>query len=254
MQPGVVLDELREPAEQQHGLTFGPDPSTHDHCTLGGMIGNNSCGVHSVMAQFYGPGPAHVRQRARARGAALRRRAGCALGARATSRRRRRSTARLRDLRDRYADLIRERYPNIPRRVSGYNLDDLLPENGFHVARALVGTEGTCVTVLEATRAPGRTARRRARCSCSATTTSTAPPTTSRDVLEHKPIGLEGIDDVLVEDMKVVGIHDEDLTLLPEGRGWLLVEFGGETKEEADDKRARAAWTRSSTATARRRA
>ena len=49
MQPGVVLDDLRDAAEE-HGLTFGPDPATHSHCTLGGMIGNNSCGVHSVMA------------------------------------------------------------------------------------------------------------------------------------------------------------------------------------------------------------
>ena len=56
----------------------------------------------------------------------------------------------LKNLRDKYADLIRQKYPKIPRRVSGYNLDQLLPENGFNVARALVGTEGTCVTVLEA--------------------------------------------------------------------------------------------------------
>src|SRR5581483_952665 len=47
--PGCVLDDLRDQAEQHH-LTFGPDPATHNHCTLGGMIGNNSCGVHSVMA------------------------------------------------------------------------------------------------------------------------------------------------------------------------------------------------------------
>src|SRR6185369_16004506 len=58
---------------------------------------------------------------------------------------------RMKALIDRYAPLVRERFPKIPRRVSGYNLDELLPENGFHVARALVGTEGTCVTVLEAT-------------------------------------------------------------------------------------------------------
>src|SRR5438067_3862657 len=57
VQPGLILDHLRDPAEQQHQLTFGPDPSTHDHCTFGGMIGNNSCGVRSVMAQFDGPGP-----------------------------------------------------------------------------------------------------------------------------------------------------------------------------------------------------
>jgi hypothetical protein len=59
--------------------------------------------------------------------------------------------AKLEDLAERYGDLVRERYPKIPRRVSGYNLDDLLPENGFHVARALSGTEGTWVTMLEAT-------------------------------------------------------------------------------------------------------
>src|SRR6202040_2740771 len=58
--------------------------------------------------------------------------------------------AKLQAIRDQYADLIRSRFPRIPRRVSGFNLDELLPENGFHVARALVGSEGTCVTVLEA--------------------------------------------------------------------------------------------------------
>ena len=57
----------------------------------------------------------------------------------------------LASLRDRYAALIREKFPRIPRRVSGYNLDELLPENGFHVARALVGSEGTCMTVVSAT-------------------------------------------------------------------------------------------------------
>src|SRR3954453_24026801 len=55
VQPGLVLDDLRA-ALAPHGLTYGPDPSTHSHCTLGGMLGNNSCGVHSVMAEFYGPG------------------------------------------------------------------------------------------------------------------------------------------------------------------------------------------------------
>ena len=56
VEPGLVLDRLREAAERHH-LTFAPDPATHNHCTLGGMLGNNSCGVHSVMSQFYGPGP-----------------------------------------------------------------------------------------------------------------------------------------------------------------------------------------------------
>src|SRR6478736_3771688 len=56
VEPGCVLDDLRK-AAQVYGLTFGPDPATHTHCTLGGMLGNNSCGVHAVMSQFYGPGP-----------------------------------------------------------------------------------------------------------------------------------------------------------------------------------------------------
>jgi len=230
VQPGVVLDSLRRQAEREHGLTFGPDPSTHDHCTFGGMIGNNSCGVRSIMAQFYGPGPrmsdnVHELDVLLYDGRRLRVREGTS-GDPDIDR-------RLTELRDRYAHLIRERYPDIPRRISGYNLDDLLPEKGFHVARALAGTESTCVTVLEAT-----------------VQLLHSPPSRSLlvlgyddkyaaadhvpDVLAHKPLGLEGVDETLVEDMKLVGLHDEDVTLLPDGRGWLLVEFGGEKKEEAD--------------------
>src|SRR3954454_2819674 len=148
VQPGLILDHLRKPAEADHELTFGPDPSTHDHCTFGGMIGNTSCGVRSIMAQFYGPGSrmsdnVHELEVLLYDGRRLRLREGTS-GDPEIDR-------RLIELRDRYADLIRERYPQIPRRVSGYNLDDLLPEKGFHVARALAGTESTCVTYLEAT-------------------------------------------------------------------------------------------------------
>src|SRR5215213_4727702 len=230
VQSGVVLDQLRRRTQQQYGLTFGPDPSTHDHCTFGGMIGNNSCGVRSIMARLQGPGPrtsdnVHELEVLLYDGRRLRLREGTS-GDPEIDR-------RLLDLRDRYAGLIRERYPNIPRRVSGYNLDDLLPEKGFHVARALAGTESTCVTVLEATMH-----------------LLDSPPARSllvlgyeskyhaadhvMDVLAHRPLGLEGVDDTLTQDMKVVDVHDEELSLLPPGRGWLLAEFGGETKEEAD--------------------
>jgi FAD/FMN-containing dehydrogenase len=187
VQPRLILDHLRKPAEGEYELTFGPDPSTHDHCTFGGMIGNNSCGVRSVMAQFYGPGP---RMSDNVRELDVLLYDGTRLKVGATSEedlqqiigeggRRGDIYRALRDLRDRYADLIRDRYPDIPRRVSGYNLDDLLPENGFDVASALTGTEGTCAMVL------GRpstlsTLPRTVRCSCSATRTSTRPPTTCR--------------------------------------------------------------------------
>ena len=141
----------------------------------------------------------------------------------------------MRDIRDRYADLIRARFPKIPRRVSGYNLDELLPEKGFNVARALCGTESTCVTVLEAT-----------------LQLIPSPPVRSLvvlgypdvyvagdhipEILEHRPVGLEGIDDVLIDGMKKKHLHPKDFELLPEGKGWLLVEFGGDTKEESDLK------------------
>jgi FAD/FMN-containing dehydrogenase/Fe-S oxidoreductase len=232
VQPGLILDHLREPAEQEHRLTFGPDPSTHDHCTFGGMIGNNSCGVRSVMAEFDGPGPrmsdnVHELEVLLYDGRRLRVRKGTSGDDEID--------ARLTDLRDRYAPLIRERYPDIPRRVSGYNLDDLLPENGFNVAAALTGTEGTCALILEAT-----------------VHLVPSPPHRSllvlgwdseyeaadhvMTVLEHKPTGLEGIDHVLVEDMKAVGLHRQDVDLMPEGRGWLVVEFGGQDRDEADGK------------------
>jgi FAD/FMN-containing dehydrogenase/Fe-S oxidoreductase len=232
VEPGVVLDQLRHEAER-FGLTFGPDPSTHTHCTLGGMIGNNSCGVRSVMAQFYGPGPrtsdnVHELEVLTYRGARLRFGPD---GAGVPEE----LAGDLQGIVDRYGDLVRERYPDIPRRVSGYNLDELLPERGFNVARALAGTEGTCVSVLEATvhliESPPCRTLLVAGYDDAPTAADHVP-----DVLEHEPLGLEGVDELLIEDMTMLGKHRHDLSLLPDGRGWLLVELGGATKEEADDK------------------
>jgi FAD/FMN-containing dehydrogenase/Fe-S oxidoreductase len=240
VEPGVVLDTLRH-AAQRHGLTFGPDPATHNHCTIGGMLGNNSCGVHAVMAQFYGPGArtsdnTHRLEILTYDG--LRTWVGPTSDEEfdaiaAAGGRRAEIYSSLRQLRDRHAEAIRTRYPKIPRRVSGYNLDDLLPERGFNVARALVGTESTCVTILQAE-----------------LILITYPPARSLlvlgypdvyaagdhvpDLLAFRPIGLEGIDDRLIADMKKTRIHPENIELLPEGKGWLLVEFGGESKDESD--------------------
>ncbi|HEX5450113.1 MAG TPA: FAD-binding and (Fe-S)-binding domain-containing protein [Gaiellaceae bacterium] len=232
VQPGLILDHLRDAAEK-HGLTFGPDPSTHDRCTLGGMIGNNSCGVRSVMAQFYGPGPrtsdnVHELDVLTYGGERLRVGPhGQGIGEELA--------ARLRDLAERNADLIRERYPQIPRRVSGYNLDDLLPERDFHIARSLVGTEGTCVTVLEATVHLIDSPRCRSLVVAGYTDAATAADHVM-DVLEHKPLGLEGVDEKLIEDMTLLGQHQHDLSQLPDGRGWLVIEVGGDTKAEADER------------------
>ncbi|HWE25662.1 MAG TPA: FAD-linked oxidase C-terminal domain-containing protein, partial [Myxococcales bacterium] len=225
IQPGVVLDELRAAAERHH-LTFAPDPSTHNHCTLGGMIGNNSCGVHSVMG---GKTDDNVDALEILTYSGERMRVG------AGEQQRGAVFTALREFRDQYADRIRARFPRIPRRVSGYNLDQLLPENGFHVARALVGSEGTCVTVLEATvrLVPSPPARTLVVLGYPDVYAAADHVT---DVLVAKPIGLEGIDQLLVDDMGKKGLHPGSTRLLPEGHGWLLVEFGGANRREADDR------------------
>jgi FAD/FMN-containing dehydrogenase/Fe-S oxidoreductase len=234
VQPGLVLDNLRDAAERHH-LTFGPDPSTHNHCTLGGMIGNNSCGVHSVMA---GETMDNVESLEVLTYDGLRLRVGPTDDAEYErivrgGGRRADIYRRLRSLRDHYADEIRAHYPPIPRRVSGYNLPALLPEHGFNVARAVVGSESTCVTVLEATLrlVPSPPVR--------SLVVLGYPDVYSAgdhipDILQHHPIGLEGMDDRLVDDMVKMRIHPKDVKLLPHGGGWLLVEFGGQSKQEAD--------------------
>jgi FAD/FMN-containing dehydrogenase len=152
VEPGLIRDRLDE-AAIEHDLTFGPDTATHAWATIGGMVGNNSCGIHSIMA---GRTEDNLESMEVLTYDGLRMRVGRTSDEEyeeilREGGRRGEIYRQLRALRDRYADLIRERYPRIPRRVSGYNLDELLPENGFHVGRALVGSESTCVTVLEAT-------------------------------------------------------------------------------------------------------
>ncbi len=126
-------------------------------------------------------------------------------------------------IRDQYGDLVRQRYPNIPRRVSGYNLNYLLPENGFHVARALVGSEGTCVTTLEATcrlvESPPERVLLVIGCRDVYECADLVP-----EVLSHRPIGLEGMDDLLIEYTRRKGINPEGLALLP---GWRGMAAGG---------------------------
>src|SRR5205814_6657649 len=134
---------------------------------------------------------------------------------------------RLGALRDRHAGEIRRRFPNIPRRVSGYNLEQLLPEHGFHVARALVGSEGTCVIVLEATVRLVLSPRARSLLVIGYPDVYHAGDHVPQ-IMSFQPIALEGLDDVLVEDMKKKRLHPRDAELLPRGRGWLLVEFGGD--------------------------
>lgn len=237
VEPGVVLDTLRARAEQHH-LTFGPDPSTHSRCTLGGMIGNNSCGTHSLRAGktvdniealrvlLYDGTELTVGRTSEAEIDAIVRQGG----------RRGDIYGRLRALRDRYAPLIRERFPDIPRRVSGYNLDQLLPEHGFHVARALVGSEGTCAIVLEATTTLIHSPQHRVLVGLGYPDAFHAADDVPA-ILECGPIGLEGFEGVMVDALRRKGAATLDL--LPEGRGILLAEFGADDAAEADGLAAR---------------
>ena len=236
VEPGVILDHLRAAAEKFH-LTFAPDPATHSRCTLGGMIGNNSCGVHSVMA---GKTDDNIEELDVLTYDGVRMKVGATTDSEIDEFVRRGGRqgeiyASLRNLRDHYGELVRERYPHIPRRVSGYNLNYLLPENSFHVAKALVGSEGTCATVLEATCKLVKSPPARV-------LLLIAYPDIYQcadhvpEVMAHRPIGLEGIDDLLVEYTRRKGINSEGLALLPEGGGWLFAEFGGETAADATDQ------------------
>jgi FAD/FMN-containing dehydrogenase/Fe-S oxidoreductase len=235
VEPGIVLDRVREAAEVHH-LTYAPDPATHSRCTLGGMIGNNSCGVHGLLGGktvdnvesldivLYDGTRMTVGRTSEDEIEALIR-GGGRVGE---------IYARLKHLRDRYAGLIREKFPRIPRRVSGYNLDELLPENGFNVARALVGSEGTCVTVVSATLNLTSSPPYRVLTALAFDDPFLAGDVVPR-VLEFGPIGLEGFDGLLVDFMlrKHLAV---DVELLPLGRGFLLVEMGAWNAEEARSK------------------
>ena len=236
LSPGIVLDRLRDAAEVHH-LTYAPDPATHSRCTLGGMIGNNACGVHSLLGGkvadniesldilLYDGTRMTVGATTPDQLASLIR-AGGRMGAIYDG---------LARLRDRYAELIRKRYPRIPRRVSGYNLDELLPESNFHVARALVGSEGTCANIVSATlnltaSPPHRVLTVLAFPDAFLAADAVLP------ILEHKPIGLEGFDATLAGFNRKKGLNLESLALLPEGGGFLLVEMGAWEAGEAQAK------------------
>ena len=236
IEPGIVLDELNARLAP-HRLMFGPRPATHDHCTLGGMIGNNSCGA---TAQAYGKTVDNVVQLEVLTHDGERFWAGRTSDEEyaaiiAAGGRRAEIYRALRELSQSCADQIRERYPQIPRRVSGYNLDSLLPEQGFDVARALTGSESTLVTILHAELrlVPRPTAQ--ALVVLGYPDIASAADAAPR-IAPHQPEQLEGLDDRLITFERERRMNPEALRLLPEGRGWLMVIFSGDSQDEADAK------------------
>lgn len=236
VEPGIKLDDLNDQLAST-GWMVGPKPSTHVSCAIGGMIGNNSCGS---TAQAYGKMVDSVRRLEVLTYDGLRMWVGETSGEEfdtiiAEGGRRAEIYRELRSLIDSYADDVRERYPDIPRRVSGYNLDSLLPEKNFSVAGLLVGSESTLVTVLRAELelVPVPAADALALLGFDDIfTAADAVPT----VLEHEPSALEGIDHHLVELEHSQRLAEKALRQLPDGTAWLMVQFNGDDQDDADRK------------------
>ncbi|WP_031480556.1 FAD-binding and (Fe-S)-binding domain-containing protein [Streptomyces bicolor] len=237
VEPGIVLDELDRQLAG-HDLQFGPRPSTHSHCSLGGMVGNNACGAS---AQAYGKtvdnvrrlevltadglrmwvGPTSAAERARI----------AAAGGRGAE-----IHAGLDRLVTEYMGDIRRGYPKLPRRVSGYNLDSLLPENGFDVARALVGSEGTLVTVLHAELDLVPVPAFQSLLVLGYDDICRAADDVPR-LLEHcSPTQLEALDGRMAQLMREEHAYLDSLGTLPEGDSWLLLQFSGDSREDVDEQ------------------
>jgi FAD/FMN-containing dehydrogenase/Fe-S oxidoreductase len=246
VQPGCVLDHFRKTAKTEAGLYFGPDPATHSRCTIGGMLGNNSCGSHSLLSKKYGYG---VRMSDNTHAMDILLYDGTRMHVGPTSPQELDAHIRaggrpgeiysaLKNLVDRYGDTIRQRFPKLERRVSGYNLNDLLPENGFNVARALVGSESTLVTIVEAALHLVPAPKERSVVMLGFKDIYTAAEC-ALEVLKFDPTACEGIDELLFEYVKKKGDENAALAILPKGPAYLLVEFGGDSKEDTDDQARR---------------
>ncbi|MFJ7150302.1 FAD-binding and (Fe-S)-binding domain-containing protein [Streptomyces sp. NPDC100445] len=250
-EPGVINEELNRHTGR-YNLVFGPDPSSHSRCVIGGNIGNNSCGIHSVQSQLYGPGPrtsdnVHALEIVTYDGERF------WVGVDeekdldsiiAAGGRKGEIYAALRALRDKYADAIRAGFrpvEEVPRRVSGYNLDELLPERGFNVARVLVGTESTCATALQAVLMLTPAMLQRTTVVVEYGELDDAAKHCMEIIERFRPIGLEGIDDQLIRDQQLQNMNAEDIKELPRlgGAAWLLVQFGADTTAQSTEQAER---------------
>ncbi|MFF3332931.1 FAD-binding and (Fe-S)-binding domain-containing protein [Streptomyces sp. NPDC002888] len=238
VEAGVILDALRG-ATAPHGLTFGPDPSSHSRCTLGGMIGNDACGNRSVR---HGRTSAHIEALEIVTADGVRAVADH-VGLRAADpndtdavRRVARLEADVRRLIDGDLALIRTELGRIPRQVSGYQLHHLLPEHGFDMARALVGTEGSCAVVTAATVRLVATAQASALLTLGYDDVVDAAEDVP-EILRRHPTAVEGMDEAIVATMRARRGPDS-VTGLPEGRAWLYVELDGDDQVTVNTRAA----------------
>jgi len=217
VQPGVVLSELQSRAAV-HGLRFGPDPSSQARCTLGGMIGNNACGPRAVA---WGRTAENVRSLEMIDGTGRHLRLGAGFDA----------VPELAAFTDRHLATLRTEFGRFGRQVSGYSMEHLLPERGRQVAKAMVGTEGSCGLLLSATvdlvPIPAATALAVLGYPDMPSAADDLPP-----ILTLAPLAVESMDAQLVD---VVLSHRGAAAVptLPPCGGWLFVEIVGDTQAQA---------------------
>ncbi|MCW2842034.1 MAG: FAD-binding oxidoreductase [Aeromicrobium sp.] len=225
--PGTVHAVLQKAATPL-GLRFGPDPSTHTRCTVGGMIGNNACGSRAL---------AYGRTADNVVGLDVVTMAGeqLTLGGGATS-----PSPTLDALRGVVAAnlaTIRTEFGRFGRQVSGYSLEHLLPENGFDVSTFMAGTEGTLATMTGATvRLVEDPPHRQILALGYASMADAADDVPS--LLPFGPTACEGLDSRIVD---VYRSHRGSVPDLPRGQGWLFLEISGEHPAEVSDTIARVA-------------
>ncbi|MEV0492033.1 FAD-binding and (Fe-S)-binding domain-containing protein [Streptomyces atratus] len=235
VQAGVVLDALSS-ATAPHGLTFGPDPSSHSRCTLGGMIGNDACGNRSVR---HGRTSSHIEALEIVTADGVRAVAD-RVGLHPVDPEDAEHVARLEaDVRRLIGDNlapIRTELGRIPRQVSGYQLHHLLPEHGFDMARALVGTEGSCAVVTAATVRLVATAPASALLTLGYDDVVDAAEDVP-EILRWNPTAVEGMDEAIVATMRARRGPDS-VTGLPDGRAWLYVELDGDDEATVNARAA----------------
>ncbi|WP_433420984.1 FAD-binding and (Fe-S)-binding domain-containing protein [Microtetraspora malaysiensis] len=231
VEAGVVLSDLAQHVEAATGgrLTFAPDPSSKTRATIGGAVGNDACGNRSVR---HGRTSDHVISLdvVTADGVRL---SAQRHGLTATDpqdplavRRAAELSTRLGELAHRHLAALRTELSRIPRQVSGFHLAHLLPENGFDVARSLVGSEGACALVVAATvrLVP---VPRAVRLLCLGYADVVEAARDVETILRYRPVAVEGMDEAIVDTMRLRRGHDS-VRGLPEGRSWLYVELDGE--------------------------
>ena len=221
VQPGVVQSALQM-AAAPYGLRFGPDPSTHNRCTIGGMIGNNACGPRALgygktsdnviaLEMITGSGE-HVTLNGTADHDHYE------------------SLAALKSVVHANLSTIRTEFGRFERQVSGYSLEHLLPENRFDVTRFLAGSEGTLGVIIGATVRLVAEAPHKIMIVLGYPTMADAADAAPR-IVDHRPTACEGLDRRIVD-----VVHrtrgETAVPPLPRGDGWIFVELVGEDPVE----------------------